>query len=79
MKHTDSKYWWENLKEARSAYGEVCSVGWRGIKGIDIVHLYERAEPDALFVTYYALLAAIQDYVASDCFLTKYTYYKQGL
>jgi hypothetical protein len=72
MKHTDSRRWWEDLPEAMGAYGTVCATGWKGIVGIDIPHLYDRMNPTGLFLTYYALLAAIEDYVSAPSFRCKY-------
>ena len=79
VKHIDSKYWWENLREARDAYGRVCAGGWKSVHGLDIACLYDRSEPDGLFVAYYGLLAAIQDYVSTDAFRARYTFFKQDL
>ena len=72
MIKADSKYWWENLQEAGDAYRRVCAGGWEGVHGLDIACLYDRAEPDGLFVAYYGLLAAIQDYVSTKAFRAKY-------
>jgi hypothetical protein len=72
MKHIDHKYWWEDLPEALSAYGEVCGRGWRGIKGTGIEHLYDRFDIDGLFISYYALVAAIEDYISTVGFQRKY-------
>lgn len=79
MKHTDSKYWWEELLKAREAYATVCAGGWKKIEGTVILQLYDRPDPDGLFLMYYALVSAIEDYVSSDAFRAKYMYFKQEL
>ena len=72
MKHTNSRHWWQDLPEAKEAYCRVCAVGWTAIQGTSIDKLYDRAEPDGLFLQYYALQFAIESYVLTVAFQNKY-------
>jgi len=72
MSHTDSRFWWKDLPEAKEAYCRVCAVGWRGIQGTVIPQLFDRAEPEGLFLMYFALQIAIESYVSTVAFQNKY-------